>query len=288
MSRLLPLACLLVLGACGRFAPDRMAAVPAGFASHQLCAAVFLSGQDPKRYWATGAPPGMAIMDPFLRVAVDHEAQRVRTSLAGLGSRQDVVRGEAGCLTLRPGQPVPPAPRLAPLGPALLPEIAPPGDSPVAPASAALQAAADAAFAGPDLARETTAVVILHRGRVVAERYAPSFGPATRVEGWSSTKTVVNAALGILVLQGRLTMDAPAPVPEWRDPGDPRAAITPAQLLRMTGGIDFGDSQSVGIGDLVNPPTQMLYSGEDMGALAAAAPAAYPPGSRYRYSNGST
>ncbi len=214
-------------------------------------------------------------------------ARRVRASLAGLGARQDVERGEAGCLTLRPGQAVPPPPRLAPLGPALLPGIAP-GDDTVAPASPAWRAAVDQGFAGPDLARETTAVVILHRGRVVAERYAPGVGPTIRVEGWSATKTVVNAALGILARQGRLAMDAPAPVPEWRGEGDPRGAITPAQLLRMTDGLDFGDSQSVGIGDLVNPPTQMLYSGEDMGALAAAAPAARPPGGRYRYSNGST
>jgi hypothetical protein len=285
LSRLL--SCVLLLAGCGRFAPDRIAAVPAGFASHQLCGGVFLSGQDADRYWGRTAPPDLAFLQPLLVAQIDRAAGEVRTRFAGLGARRDVLRGEAGCLTLPPGQAAPPPPALPPFGAPLLEGFLPEAGSVAAP-HPAWQAALDAGFDAPELARETSAVVIVHRGRVVAERYGPGFGPDRRVEGWSATKTVTNALLGILVQQGRLAMDAPAPVAAWAAPGDPRAAITPAQLLRMTSGLDFGQSLFVGLGDLVNPPTQMLYSGADMGALAAAAPLAAPPGTRFRYTNGDT
>jgi hypothetical protein len=52
--------------------------------------------------------------------------------------------------------------------------------------------------------RRTHAVVIVHDGRVVAKRYAEGFGIDTPVHGWSATKSVNNALLGILVQQGKL------------------------------------------------------------------------------------
>ena len=69
---------------------------------------------------------------------------------------------------------------------------------------------------------------------------------ATPLHGWSMSKSVTNALLGVLVRQGRLDMQAPAPVAEWRDTADPRHAITPDDLLRMRSGLDVGQSLSSG------------------------------------------
>ena len=91
------------------------------------------------------------------------------------------------------------------------------------------------AFAEPDpeRPRRTRAVVVIQNGRIVAERYAPGFTPETPLIGWSMTKTVINALVGILVKEGRLAIDRPAPIPEWQTAGDPRHAITFGHLLRL-------------------------------------------------------
>src|SRR5260221_6705419 len=73
---------------------------------------------------------------------------------------------------------------------------------------------------GPHLG--VSAVVVVHDGRIIAERYAPGFGPDVRMQSWSMAKSVTNALVGTLVRQGRLRLDAPAPVPALRDPGHAR------------------------------------------------------------------
>src|SRR5262249_57956476 len=109
----------------------------------------------------------------------------------------------------------------------------------VAPDNAKLSEAFDHAFAedasGPR--RFTKAVVVLHGGRIVGERYADGVTPSTPLIGWSMTKSVTNALLGILVGQGRLDMYEPAPIDEWSTLKDPRRAITSDQLLRMVSGV---------------------------------------------------
>jgi CubicO group peptidase (beta-lactamase class C family) len=127
---------------------------------------------------------------------------------------------------------------------------------------------------------------VLRDGLVLGERYAPGYGPETRLHGWSLTKSITNALLGRLVMQRRLDMRAPAGILEWRN--DARAAITPEHLLRMTSGLGFGQSLEAGIADLWNPASQMQFAGHDMAAMAAAAPLVAAPGTRFVYQNGNT
>jgi CubicO group peptidase (beta-lactamase class C family) len=136
----------------------------------------------------------------------------------------------------------------------------------------------------PERLRRTLAVVVVQGGRIIGERYAPGIGPETRLPGWSMTKSVTNALVGILVGAGRLTVAAPAPVPEWREPGDARSAITLDHLLRMTSGLQFNEGYA-------NPRSNvlsMLYSAPDMAAYSAKWKLETEPGTRYRYSSGST
>jgi len=130
----------------------------------------------------------------------------------------------------------PPAPialDTRPRAPTVLPPIA--GPEVVAPADPALKSALDRAFAEPDQGphRWTKAVVIVHDGRVIAERYAPGYGVDTPLTGWSMTKSVTNALIGILVRQGKLDIMAPAPIPAWSDPTDPHHAITPDSQMDL-------------------------------------------------------
>src|SRR5690606_22490359 len=112
--------------------------------------------------------------------------------------------------------------------------------------------------------RRTRAIVIVHAGHIVAERYAPGFGPDSRFPGWSMTKSVINALVGVLAGDGRLDPGMNALRPEWRAArDDPRAAITLHDLLQMSSGLDFDESYTPNGG-----ATRMLFASADAAAVA--------------------
>ncbi|MFM2236045.1 MAG: hypothetical protein RL209_79, partial [Pseudomonadota bacterium] len=77
-------------------------------------------------------------------------------------------------------------------------------------------AAAIAPFFEDPAVGETRALVIMQGGRIVAERYAPGYGPDTRLISWSMAKSVTAVLVGMMVADGRLALDEPAIVPEWQ------------------------------------------------------------------------
>lgn len=148
--------------------------------------------------------------------------------------------------------------------------------------TAALAAVIDQAF--DNKAARTRAVVILHKGEIIAERYAPGFDAQTPMMGWSLAKSVVNALIGILVYQGKLSLSQQDLLPEWRQPGDPRREITLDQLLRMSSGLAFSETYSSPFSDA----TTMLFQTGDRAAYAAKLPLKDAPGSTFNYSSGTT
>lgn len=167
------------------------------------------------------------------------------------------------------------------------------------PAGAAAAAGADAprlaralqaAFAEPDPARpvRTRAVLVVHRGRLVVERYGDGVSRDTRLLGWSMTKSVLAAVVGLLAGDGRLDLAAPASVPAWRGPDDPRGAITLDQLLRASSGLAWNETYEAG--PLRSSVIAMLYRGgrRDMASFAAGVPLAHPPDSVWSYSSGTS
>ncbi|MEM9712121.1 MAG: serine hydrolase [Actinomycetota bacterium] len=129
------------------------------------------------------------------------------------------------------------------------------------------------------------ALVVVHRGRLVHERYGADTDADTTLISWSMAKTVTAMLVGIAVRDGLLDPSAPAPVPEWAD--DDRRAITLDDLLRMRSGLRFTE-------DYVDAETsdciEMLFGGgrDDVGAYAVARPAAHRPGAVWSYSSGET
>jgi CubicO group peptidase (beta-lactamase class C family) len=146
--------------------------------------------------------------------------------------------------------------------------------------TAALRAAVGAAFGdGSSPLTGTRAVVVVYRGRIVAERYAPGFSQHTRLAGWSMTKGITNALIGILVKQGRMNVYQPAPVDVWRD--DERSGVTVSNLLHMNSGLSWwefygGPSDASG----------MLFKQKDMGRYAMKSSLRHPPGQVFNYSSG--
>lgn len=136
---------------------------------------------------------------------------------------------------------------------------------------------------------DTRAVVFVRSGRIVYERYAEGFGPQSRFQSWSMAKSVTNAFVGLLVGDGVLDLDGPAPVSEWQVFGDPRGAITLRHLLQMRSGLDNADG--FGQGDMTEAFISRLLFGEGSrspAVYAANVPLVHPLGERWAYSTGSS
>lgn len=258
-----------------------------GFVSHSLCSGVFVSGLAAGRVYADSLKSLKEIADmvPVLGYEVDTGRREVKARLFGRFESVAVFRDGLGCLVLR-GDPPPASP--APASPATrqapaLPEIA--GASLVEPAAPGLRAALDHAFeeSRKDALRRTAAVVVVQDGRIVAERYAAGYGIATPLLGWSATKSVVNALIGLLAHQGKLSIDAPAPVSQWRQPNDPHQAVTIDHLLRMTSGLDVSETNKD-----FDAVSQMLFNERDTAAFAERAGLKAAPGTQWEYTSGNT
>ena len=146
-----------------------------------------------------------------------------------------------------------------------------------------LARAVDALFSQTDTS-ETRAVLVLHGGRIVAERYGPGYHENTRFVSWSMAKTVTGVMIGLLVADGRLRLDESAPIPAWQRPGDPRGEITLRQLMQMRSGLRHTEA-----GDPVyrSDEVRMLFldGRDDMAAYAEAQPLEALPGRKWEYSS---
>ncbi|HEX7414896.1 MAG TPA: serine hydrolase [Bacteroidia bacterium] len=129
----------------------------------------------------------------------------------------------------------------------------------------------------------TRAVVVLYDGNLIYEQYARGYTKNSKLIGWSMTKSVTSALIGILVKNGKLNLDEPAPVPEWENVNDPRHAITLRNLLQQSSGLDFLEDYTKS-----SDATNMLFRNADMAAYTASRPIKHKPGSVFYYSSGNT
>lgn len=129
--------------------------------------------------------------------------------------------------------------------------------------------------------RRTRAVVVVYDGQLIAEKYAKGFDKNSRHIGWSMTKSITNGLVGILVKQGKLNLDSPAPVAEWK--GDGRRAIKLTDLMHMSSGLNWEENYGGPSG-----ATNMLFKNKHMGSYAAGFPLEFKPGEVFEYSSGTT
>lgn len=149
-----------------------------------------------------------------------------------------------------------------------------------------LARAVDALFTRDDTA-ETRAVLVLHDGRIVAERYAPGYHENTRFVSWSMAKTITGVMIGMLVADGRLRLDESVPIPAWQRPGDPRGEITLRELLQMRSGLRHIEAE--GPPYLTDTARMLFLDGrDDMAAYAEAQPLEAEPGKTWKYSTATT
>jgi CubicO group peptidase (beta-lactamase class C family) len=236
-----------------------------------------------------GLPPGAAaIPDPV----VDLETRTVAVGWApDRPPRLAAYRPGLGCTTLPPGATladVAALPSAEPPPARADPATTPWPDGDALPGGSAdggsdrerLERVLAAAFDGETYGErtKTIGVVVVQRGRLVGERYRPGFGAHTPYRTWSVAKSLTSALVGILVGEGRLRVDDPAPVPEWRAPGDPRSRITLEHLLHMSSGLERSGAVSYPV----------YFGGADSIAEITSVPLESEPGTHWHYANRDT
>jgi CubicO group peptidase (beta-lactamase class C family) len=121
---------------------------------------------------------------------------------------------------------------------------------------AALQAASDWAFERESVEQDTLSLLVLHQGNIILERYAEGVDRHTRTRTWSTAKSIAVSLIGMLVEQGKMSLDEPLGL-EWlpvvaADESDPRDEITLRHVLNMSSGLypvdSFGMEYATGSG----------------------------------------
>lgn len=260
-------------------------ALAAGYKAQFVCSGTFNAGRTPDaiaRYELAGTQDNVAPLVGNLEAKIDEAAKTVSVTYdPAMPPRIAKWRPWLGCTGLPIGATAVNLPELSASPPQFVrapdwpygdvaAEAKPKGDA------KALAAAIDEAFTTSN----TTGVVIVQRGRIVAERYAEGFGQHVPQRTWSVAKSITSTLIGVAAHKGLIDPAKPAPIPEWQTPGDPRAAITTDNLLRMASGLhsDFAGNRTDAI----------YFGGTHVGENIPGQSLEAKPGARYRYANNDT
>ena len=211
-----------------------------GYAAKKLCSCHFVAGRDSASIVAQdlGSFP-----IKYAKVSINEEARSTTATVFGMGKETAVYREGVGCALVHESDSREDWQRsssltieqdtlLWPIGNVEV-DTMPNGimwDS--------LNAAVNAAFdqKGEETNKKTRAVLVVYKDQVIAEKYAPGFDEHSLHHGWSMTKSMINAMVGILVRQNRMDISQTAGIEAWRE--DERSKITINHLLQMSSGLN--------------------------------------------------
>jgi len=263
-------------------------ALAAGYKAAFLCSDIFTAGEGEEQATADDLEGAYKLYQNDIRTLpaiIDRDAKTVSVAFdARLPPRIAAWRPGLGCAQLPIGAGrlaigALPVLKIAASRPDLDAKAWPGGDANAVDASSALEPIVARAFDGASFGAgaRTTAVVVVRGGRIIAERYRDGFDLHRPQRTWSAAKSITASVIGRAVQLRLVEPEAPVGVPEWRNPGDPRSAITLAQLLHMNSGL------------FTNGPgsrTDEIYvGGGAVNQVVTSMPLEAQPGSRFRYAN---
>ncbi|MGL5077223.1 MAG: serine hydrolase domain-containing protein, partial [Waterburya sp.] len=133
-------------------------------------------------------------------------------------------------------------------------------------------------------AHNSSALLVLHKGEIILERYWRGFTPTSTFNSMSLSKTVVALLIGIAIEEGHIDseLDPVAKyIPEWSE--DERSKITLQDLMYMQSGLRNEDNTDNPTSDLVQ-----MYASSDTDTVALKIPAIKSPGKAFDYNNANT
>ena len=261
--------------------------VATGYGAKCMASGIFVAGRDPVNIQANDLDYSFV---KYTSSKINYEEKSVITSFYGLARQKAIYREGCGCYLVDDGTPVPTKvshslPKIAnqqswkydwPDGDAKSDTIFQEIDTNV------LQSALDDAFDKQgEKQKRTAAVVVAYKGKLVAAQYwkEESITPDTRLWGWSMNNSIVNAMVGVLVKQGKLSAEASAPVVGWLQ--DKRRDITINDLLHMSSGLKWNESYGE-----ISDVTTMLYKERNCYQFASGFPFSKKPDTEWNYSSG--
>ena len=288
------IALIILLVGAGWYLSDTLP-IGSGHTAKTICSNMFISGRNPDDIFKEDITP-VHFLFAITDYKVDPDAKSVSADAFGFAERKAIYREGCGCTIVNGltenelrqqkigyAKPIKYSPEQRSNRPWPAGNHGPVVSLPAGVDAEKLDKAMDAAFAepGPQNPRKTRAVVVVYDGQLIAERYAPGFDLNTLQLGWSMSKCVTNAQVGMLVQQGKLELHSSAPVPEWQKADDPRQKITLDQLLRMSAGLEFSEEYAP-----FSDAVYMFYDSYDFAAYAANKPLETEPDSKWHYSSG--
>ena len=269
-----------------------MANIGCAYKAKILGSAVFISKRNPENVLAED------LSDPnlkFIKAEINYDEKTVATSLFGLVKRKAFFRDGLGVTLdlLEKDRDI----CVNKFKNVILSEkydstLWPQGDA-VQPVNLPLEVnkqkldeAIEWAFVESDSARlkKTRAIVIVFDGQIIGEKYGDGFSKGMPLLGWSMTKSVTNALVGILVNRGKLALNQRGVFSQWNDPEDSRKEITLNNMMQMSSGLEFGEVYD----DLYADVVLMLYNERDVANFAMNKPLQHNPGAHWSYSSGTT
>lgn len=244
--------------------------VATGYAAKKMCSCHFIDGRHPDTIQKQDLE--MRIIH-LTRTSFNLVDSMATTSLFGLAEQKAQYKGGLGCMLIRgrdnynkylkrtqlrerEGWPIPDSTEKN---------------------VAALEEAIDYAFRDKHKSR---AAVVIHKGKLVGERYAPGYDSSSVFNGWSMTKSVTATLMGLLVRQQELTLSDTALFEEW---SDDRKAISLKDLLQMQSGLYFEEKY-----DQISTATNMLFRSEKVAEIPLSQEMVATPGSSWYYSSGTS
>lgn len=265
-------------------------AIAAGYKALTLCSGMFNAGRSEGQLAALelkGIYPEYDAILPTLSASVDRALKTVSVPFDdALPPRIAAWRPNLGCTQLplsASTDALAGLPRLDTPAPQLDAKPWPLGDRGASARAqgdrAAFGRAVEAAFDSQRFGKgsQTTAVIVLQNGRIVAEQYREGFGMHVSQRTWSVAKSLASTLVGVGSASGLINHAQAAPIRQWQRIGDPRAAITTDQLLRMSSGLH---SATAG-----NRTDALYFGGTAVDEEAVVWPLLAAPGSRFRYAN---
>lgn len=268
--------------------------VAAGTGAKLACSGVFLQKRAPDHVVKRDLRPIAYPLVKDVQFSFDHEA-KIATGTAGNVKRSALYRPGVGC-TLMLGdatveQLLAQAEDIEPYSKTFRAQEWPEGDV-VSLKRAnkdvdwqALDAAVDAAFVDTSEHQtiDTRAMLVVHNGEIIAEKYADGFDHNSLFLSWSASKSMASTLIGTMVTDNKLALNEAPFIPEWTANDDPRRKITLRHLLDMTSGLAFSEPYVPG-----SDSTTMLFREGDMAKYAASKPAEVAPDTKWYYSSGTT
>lgn len=272
------LALLIGVASFAGFPPSYLMAAPGvatGIGSKLLCSARYVSGFSVQQAFDDLVQYSGILQE--LSVEYDEAEKTVSTSLFGLSEKTANFIPGIGCAIDYSGFEQRASLQIESVTARDAPW--PAGDTVGAP-NAGLEALLDRLLSADNEAGlNTRALLVAHRGKVVAEAYGQGADAETPLLGWSMAKSLTAIMLANLEYRGELDLSAAPDFSPWQ--GDARSEIRISDMLTMTDGLAFSEEYNPG-----DDATAMLFTEPSSSDFVMAKTLSHEPGTHFNYSSG--